>query len=86
VKHGHANYIWSFFGYVHCGRCGEQIGVRLAGVFDTTQKIVVGHKCKTCDKLKDDLPQLDKKILARLEKTKDSFYDYEKVLTGLVIR
>ena len=33
IKHGHAKYFWSFFGYAHCGRCGEQIGDSLAGVF-----------------------------------------------------
>ena len=80
IKHGHADYIWNFFGYVHCGRCGEQIGDTLAGVFDTTNKIFVGHKCKTCSKLKKKLSSLDKKILVRLERSKDSFYDYEKIL------
>lgn len=85
VKHGHADYIWNFFGYVHCGRCGEQIGDRLAGVFDTTDKIFVGHKCDTCNKLKKKLSSLDKKILARLEADKEYDYDYEKILEGINI-
>lgn len=80
VKHGHADYVWTFFGYVHCGRCGEQIGDQLAGVFDTANMILVGHKCKTCHKLKKKLSSLDKKILNKLEKDKDEFFDYEKIL------
>ena len=80
VKHGHADYVWMFFGYVHCGRCGEQIGDRLASVFDTTNKILIGHKCKTCHKLEKKLSLLDKKILNKLKKDKDEFFDYEKIL------
>jgi len=86
VTHGHADYIWNCFGYVHCGRCGEQIGDRLAGVFDTTNKIWVGHKCDTCDGLKKKLSSLDKKIISRLEKQKNSFYDYEKILKGITFK
>ena len=82
VKHGHADYIWNCFGYVQCGRCGRQIGDRLAGIFDTTNKIWVGHKCETCDSLKKKLSPLDKQILRRLEKTEGS-YDYEKILDGI---
>ena len=83
VKHGHANYVWRFYGYVHCGRCGEQIGDQLASVFDTKHKMVVGHKCKTCNKIRKKLSQLDKKILGRLEKEKDILYDYDKILEGI---
>ena len=82
VKHGHANYIWTCFGYVQCGRCGKQIGDRLAGVFDTTDMIMVGHKCKKCDSLKKKLSNLDKEILKRLEATKE-WYNYEKILERL---
>lgn len=83
IKHGHADYIWTFFGYVHCGRCGDQIGDTLAGVFDTKKMIVVGHKCKMCSSLKRKLNKLDKEILKRLEKNKETFYDYDKILDGL---
>ena len=83
VKHGHANYVWSFFGYVHCGRCSQQIGDQLAGVFDTRGMIVPGHDCEVCNTLKKTLSPLDKKILKRLEKTKDKLYDYEKILKRL---
>ncbi len=84
IKHGHANYITMCFGYVHCGRCEEQIGDTLAGIFDTSNSIFVGHKCKTCDKLKRKLSSLDKKILSRLEKNKDDYPEYEIILKGLI--
>ena len=86
VKNGHAKYIWNCFGYVQCGRCGLQIGDRLAGVFDTTNSIIVGHKCPKCNLFKKKLSSLDKKILSRLEKSKDSFYDYEKILNGIRLK
>lgn len=68
VKHGHAKYVKKFWGYVHCGRCGEQIGDQLAGCFDTTGLMVVGHKCKVCDKVRKTLSKIDLKIVERLEK------------------
>ena len=83
VKHNHGGYVWTFFGYVHCGRCGQQIGDTLAGVFDTTNMLLVGHKCKKCSKLKKKLSSLDKKILNRLEKSKNKFYEYEEILKGI---
>lgn len=87
IKHGHADYVWTFWGYVYCGRCGQQIGDQLAGIYDTSNMLVVGHgKCKTCNSIKKKLSELDKKILARLEKSKDFSYDYEKILGGLVLK
>ena len=83
IKHGHASYIWNFFGYVHCGRCGSQIGDRLGGIFDISSMMIVGHKCKTCNSLKKKQSKLDKEILSRLEKNKESTYDYEKILEGI---
>lgn len=47
---GHSAIISLCFGYVHCGRCDEQIGDRLAGVFDTTDSVFVGHNCEKCQK------------------------------------
>lgn len=36
------------FGYIHCGRCGEQIGDALGGVYDTKDCVIIGHNCKKC--------------------------------------
>ena len=82
IKNGHADYISMCFGYVHCGRCNEQIGDTLAGIYDTTNKMLIGHKCKKCSEVKSKLNKLDKKIVNRLEKA-DSFPDYGKILKGI---
>jgi hypothetical protein len=37
IRHGHANYVTKFWGYIHCGRCGEQIGDQLGSIFDTKE-------------------------------------------------
>lgn len=68
VKHGHAKYVTMCFGYVYCGRCGEQIGDRLAGIFDTTNVMFINHKCPTCNKIKKTLSKMDLKIVEKLEK------------------
>ena len=68
VKHGHAKYITMCFGYVHCGRCGDQIGDRLGGVFDTTGYMFPNHDCKICNKIRKTLSKMDLKILEKLEK------------------
>jgi len=47
---GHSRIITMCFGYVHCGRCEDQIGDALAGVFGTSDYVVVGHNCPTCRK------------------------------------
>lgn len=83
VKHGHANYFWSFFGYAHCGRCGEQIGDNLAGIFDGKGKVLVGHDCDECTLAISKLSQLDLGILKRLEANKTFQYDYDKILEGI---
>lgn len=57
---GHSRIISMCFGYVHCARCGEQIGDRLAGVYDTTDSVIVGHDCETCHKNFDALNWEDK--------------------------
>lgn len=86
IKNGHARYVSNCFGYVHCGRCSEQIGDRLAGVFDMKDMISVGHKCKVCNKLRKKLSVLDKKILDRLEKNEDPFSNHEEILRGLTFK
>ena len=68
VKHGHANYIFSCFGYIHCGRCEEQIGDTLGGIFDLTNRMIIGHKCKKCNKIRKSLKKFDLKIVEKLEK------------------
>ncbi len=83
VKHSHANYVTNCMGYKSCGRCNTQIGDTLAGCFDMSKVISVGHKCDKCNELKKSLPPLDVTILDRLENSKDSFPDHEEILKGL---
>lgn len=45
---GHSKIVTMFWGYVYCGRCGEQVGDKLASSFDTGKSVVVGHNCDTC--------------------------------------
>lgn len=88
VKHGHAPYVWTFWGYVHCGRCGEQIGDRLGSVFDLTNKIIVTHKnCRECRKVlkKAKLNAMDRTILKRVRRCK-TIPEYEKILKGIKFR
>lgn len=56
VRHGHPPVIsLGFMGYVYCARCEAHIGDRLAGVFDMTDKCIVGHDCDVCRKVWNDL-------------------------------
>lgn len=88
IKNGHADFVWSFWGYIHCGRCGEQIGDTLGGVFSRADKVIVlGCKkkpCDVCDPIRKKLSKLDKQILRRLEKVygKD-IPDYKKILKDI---
>src|SRR5690606_34828596 len=45
---GHSNIIESCFGYIHCARCGDQIGDTLGGVYSNSKAVIVGHNCETC--------------------------------------
>lgn len=45
---GHSRVQTACFGYYSCARCGAQVGDTLAGSYDTTSVVVVGHNCKTC--------------------------------------
>ena len=87
VKHGHANYITSCFGYVHCGRCGEQIGDRLGGSFpmDRTASIACNGSCKVCDPIYKKLSKLDKKVFNRLKKDlkDETCLPHEDILKGV---
>lgn len=48
VMNGHAKIITTCFGYVHCKRCGDQIGDRLASTFDLTDYVIDKHDCDEC--------------------------------------
>ncbi len=88
VKHGHALYIYKFWGYVHCGRCGDQIGDTLASCFPCDERIEVAcstSPCKHCDPIFKKLSKIDKKILRRLkaDHKKEKFSDHEKILKDI---
>ena len=48
VWFGHSNIIETCWGYVHCARCGDQIGDSLAGCYHNPNAVIVGHNCETC--------------------------------------
>jgi len=84
VKHGHAKYVTMCFGYVHCGRCGEQIGDRLGGVFDLTGYAVIGHTKKPCAQCAEVIKKLlpfDRTIFDRINK--DITITGEKAVKGI---
>ena len=87
VKNGHANFVWKFWGYVHCGRSGKQIGDQLGSIFDTRKLLVVGCKdknCKVCKPLIKKLSPLDLKIFKRVDKAyKKGIPDYNKILEDI---
>lgn len=45
---GHSKVVSVFWGYVHCARCGDQIGDTLGGMYSAVNNVVVGHNCPTC--------------------------------------
>lgn len=45
---GHSNIIETCFGYVHCARCGDQIGDTLAGAYRNDRAVIIGHDCSIC--------------------------------------
>jgi ribosomal protein L37AE/L43A len=47
---GHSRIMTECFGYWSCGRCGQQIGDSLGGVFDGRDKVIIGHDCRVCRK------------------------------------
>lgn len=47
---GHSNIVTTFFGYVYCGRCSDQIGDSLGGAYSNKDAVIVGHNCETCQR------------------------------------
>lgn len=48
---GHSKIQSHFFGYYNCGRCGAQVGDTLGSSYGgAAEAVVIGHKCKTCEK------------------------------------
>ena len=43
---GHSRIVSNFLGYKYCGRCEEQVGDSLGGVYEPF--VVIGHDCPTC--------------------------------------
>lgn len=43
---GHSAIVTTCFGYVYCGRCKDQIGDTLGGVFSVD--VLIGHDCPKC--------------------------------------
>lgn len=50
VMNGHSNIVTTSFGYVHCARCGDQLGDSLGGAYSSDDAVIVGHKCEICNK------------------------------------
>ena len=71
VKHGHARFVTTTWGYYYCGRCGDKVGDNLASVYlDADKVLVIGCRdkpCKTCDPARKSLNKSDLKILKTLE-------------------
>lgn len=47
---GHSRIQTTFFGYYYCGRCGDQLGDTLAGVYPANTVVIKNHNCKVCFK------------------------------------
>lgn len=45
---GHSRIKSTAMWYWYCGRCEAQVGDSLAGIYEGTEDVVIGHDCKTC--------------------------------------
>ena len=57
---GHSKIIETCFGYIHCARCGDQIGDALGSFFDGAKHVIIGHACDTCHENYKELTWKDK--------------------------
>ncbi len=49
---GHSDITDVCLGYVHCARCGDQIGDTLASIYPRVKKqVIINHECDTCKKI-----------------------------------
>ena len=60
---GHSKIVNTCFGYINCGRCEDQIGDALGGIFDLGTYVIIGHKCKKCKKNYEKLNWKDKLLV-----------------------
>ncbi len=63
IYFGHSMIVSSCFGYIQCGRCDQQIGDTLGGIFVLKNYVIIGHKCKACKKNYKKLNWKDKFLL-----------------------
>ena len=68
---GHSNIITTFFGYVYCARCGDQIGDSLGGYYENTGAVIIGHNCPKCKANYAKLTWRDKFLAPNPFKQKD---------------
>lgn len=47
---GHSRIQYTCMGYFNCARCGAQVGDPLAGYYDASHVVIVGHDCDVCRK------------------------------------
>lgn len=45
---GHSKIQKHCFGYFYCARCGDLLGDKLGGYYDTSDAVIVGHNCEVC--------------------------------------
>lgn len=57
---GHSNIQTTCFGYVYCGRCGDQVGDVLGSCYTNDKQVIVGHNCQTCQDNYEKLTWKDK--------------------------
>lgn len=67
AEHGHPPVIEICIGEVTCARCGAILGDRLMGVYDTTNKAVIGHGCDKCYAIYDGMTDIQKELTPRPE-------------------